>query len=598
MIAVIDGSDRRSPRQTTLSQLGASIVTPAIAAATDEQAAEMRESLDAEESQLMHARLWKWRKKLSTDFVGDIGFFGDSMIAGTPVTAELRPLVTKTFGLAGFCYLEPYESGGATKFTVGTSIFTHWFTGTLVRLTAAAHVATVNLDNAVGVEANTLKLYYVKKPGGGVFKVQTRFNGGTWTDEAAHLTVSTDAAVDGGIISITKTNIRVLWEIRAVWVSGEVDIIGGALYDTRLRGARYGMFAVGGTNLEDNITASTVVTGTIMADIGVDLAMLSHLDGAAGVTDTQGQFQDMINTASGTAPNWLCIGPPVGQNDVEDALRSAQTDAMRSLANTRRDAFWDNRRWAGTSAQAVATGLHDGTSDPHYENLAAANWLPRMFHELGLAETRNTTAGAAATISLNSGGSFRMDDLVPSPVADIAYLGNFAVGGSPGTTGQGFLKLYDSAGPVNNNDWGGFQYTSNLFNFFTGAVARWTIDAGVGRGPYWYHSSSTAATPLGLIGNSFNPILEIHIGKTVVAPGTTAPQTINKTSGRINFAAGETSKVVTCDRCTVNSLPIATVATNDATMKSAIAIAGAGSFTLHANASPTAETAVNWFLIP
>jgi hypothetical protein len=45
-----------------------------------------------------------------------------------------------------------------------------------------------------------------------------------------------------------------------------------------------------------------------------------------------------------------------------------------------------------------------------------------------------------------------------------------------------------------------------------------------------------------------------------------------------------------------NSIIIATVGTNDSTMKSVAAVAAAGSFTLHANAAATAETRVNWFV--
>jgi len=48
---------------------------------------------------------------------------------------------------------------------------------------------------------------------------------------------------------------------------------------------------------------------------------------------------------------------------------------------------------------------------------------------------------------------------------------------------------------------------------------------------------------------------------------------------------------------TSNSVIIATVATNDATMTSVQAVAAAGSFTLHANAAATAETRVNFVAI-
>ena len=72
---------------------------------------------------------------------------------------------------------------------------------------------------------------------------------------------------------------------------------------------------------------------------------------------------------------------------------------------------------------------------------------------------------------------------------------------------------------------------------------------------------------------------------------------INKNAGAVNFAAADASKVVTDSRVTANSIIVATVATNDSTMKSVQAVAAAGSFTLYANAAATAETRVNFLII-
>lgn len=90
---------------------------------------------------------------------------------------------------------------------------------------------------------------------------------------------------------------------------------------------------------------------------------------------------------------------------------------------------------------------------------------------------------------------------------------------------------------------------------------------------------------------------DVALAKTITAGGTTGAQTINKTAGSVNFAAAATSLVVTNNLVTANSVVIATVATNDSTMKSVQAVAGAGSFTLYANAAATAETRVNFLVI-
>jgi hypothetical protein len=90
---------------------------------------------------------------------------------------------------------------------------------------------------------------------------------------------------------------------------------------------------------------------------------------------------------------------------------------------------------------------------------------------------------------------------------------------------------------------------------------------------------------------------DIILDKTVTAVGTTGAQTIDKTVGSVNFSAAATSIVVTNNRVTPSSIIIATVATNDSTMKSVLAVAASGSFTLHANAAATAETRVNFIVI-
>lgn len=90
---------------------------------------------------------------------------------------------------------------------------------------------------------------------------------------------------------------------------------------------------------------------------------------------------------------------------------------------------------------------------------------------------------------------------------------------------------------------------------------------------------------------------DINLDKTITAAGTTGAQTINKTVGSVNFAAAATSLVVTNNRVTASSIIVATVATADATMKSVVAVAAAGSFTLTANAAATAETRVNFIVI-
>lgn len=104
------------------------------------------------------------------------------------------------------------------------------------------------------------------------------------------------------------------------------------------------------------------------------------------------------------------------------------------------------------------------------------------------------------------------------------------------------------------------------------------------------------------LGSAANRWAEVHAlqfltDKTITASGTTGAQTINKIAGSVNFAAAAISLVVTNSLVTANSVIVATVGTNDATMTSVQVVAGAGSFTIHANAAATAETRVDFLVI-
>jgi hypothetical protein len=72
---------------------------------------------------------------------------------------------------------------------------------------------------------------------------------------------------------------------------------------------------------------------------------------------------------------------------------------------------------------------------------------------------------------------------------------------------------------------------------------------------------------------------------------------ISDNIGYVVFAVDDTSKAVSNASVTVNSFVLATVASNDATLKSVVAVAGAGIVTFYANAAATAETRVNYWIL-
>lgn len=109
--------------------------------------------------------------------------------------------------------------------------------------------------------------------------------------------------------------------------------------------------------------------------------------------------------------------------------------------------------------------------------------------------------------------------------------------------------------------------------------------------------SSAGVPTLSATGVAWGIVGDLRLDKTVTASGTNGAQTINKTSGSVNFAAAATSLVVTNSLVTTNSVILATAATNDSTLKSVAVVAAAGSFTLYANAAATSATRVNFLVL-
>ena len=95
---------------------------------------------------------------------------------------------------------------------------------------------------------------------------------------------------------------------------------------------------------------------------------------------------------------------------------------------------------------------------------------------------------------------------------------------------------------------------------------------------------------------NFADTAAINVGKTIIPPGTTGNQTINKLAGRVNIAIGGTSVVVTNSFVTVNSIVLAVANDNDTTAYVKGVVVAAGSFTIRTPAV-TAETAFNFFVI-
>lgn len=253
----------------------------------------------------------------------------------------------------------------------------------------------------------------------------------------------------------------------------------------------------------------------------------------------------------------LVDGTP-GTNDMPGRLTFSTTaDGASTLTERMRITATGNVGIGGTPAPSVQLNLL-GT-------YVSSSNVTRVVNATGTAPT-SSTSEVSGYIS-----NFSTADGIGA-VTVMYHFGAF----------QGTVTGGTRTAPTNQH---GFFADSSL----TGATNNYGFYSNIasGTGCYNFYANGTAA-------NYFAG--DVQLGKTVTVAGTTGAQTINKTIGSVNFAAATTSLVVTNNLVTTSSIITATVGSNDSTMKSVAVVAGAGSFTLYANAAPTAETRVNFHI--
>lgn len=220
-------------------------------------------------------------------------------------------------------------------------------------------------------------------------------------------------------------------------------------------------------------------------------------------------------------------------------------------------------------------------------------------------DSSSTTTGALRTAGgLGVAKKAYFGDTIT--VASKATISNATVGGAIGTSFQNELvNTHITAG-----DWIGTTYrwiagNATTTQAYIGAVVTSSASNGLSDLVFGVKTAAgdavvtekmrLSSTSLTLdTGVNLVAAADVVLGKTITAAGTTGARTINKTTGRVNFAAAATSLVVTNSLATVDSICHVTKATNNATMRLGACVAGAGTLTIYADVAPDAETAVNF----
>jgi hypothetical protein len=336
---------------------------------------------------------------------------------------------------------------------------------------------------------------------------------------------------------------------------GTVPVGDGARYtpQTQIQGSAYGTSALSAT-----LFNSAAAGGG--GSLALNKSNTNTLGGQAVVANGDVLGTVFFNGSDGTnfvrgAQILAAVDGTPGTNDMPGRLAFSTTADGASSPTERMRIDNAGRIGIGTTAPTNTSLRISGV-----QSTSTAYLVDNQF----VAQSTNTASVVGfRTVGYTAASSFTLTNMTHF-LAEQSTIG----AGSALTTQIGFRAGSSLIGATNN------------YGFFS--------DIASGANRWNFYAAGTAA-------NYFAG--DMQLDKTVTAAGTTGAQTINKNAGTVNFAAAATSLVVTNDRVTANSIVIATVATNDTTMKSVIAVAGAGSFTLTANAAATAETRVNWLVI-
>jgi len=320
---------------------------------------------------------------------------------------------------------------------------------------------------------------------------------------------------------------------------------------------RYNLY-MGGT--ADNYLAGSLGIGTATPSTWGKFAVVGASSG--------GQVVASIANTSGTANTQAVLSFDTTNNGFN--VRDSQIRATNNGANqTTLEFYTANGTTPAERMRIDASGnVGIGATPIVYQTLTVS---------------KNLT-GFTSTRGIVSSGQIQSDSTAGS-----AYF--VATSSTQATTfNTTYLELYSASQ-------GTFGVNSTVTNQYGFAAGASLTGATNNYGFYGNIPSGSNRYNLYMPGTAANYLAgDLQLAKTVTAAGATGAQTINKTTGTVNFAAGATSLVVTNSLVTANSIIIATVGSNDTAMKSVAVVAGAGSFTLYANAAAAAETRVNFLI--
>jgi hypothetical protein len=328
--------------------------------------------------------------------------YGDLGTGASPTASATGDVIVNNGG--GVPYNYTYSLSGSYT-DIGTSGTATWARG------------------GATARADTLKVYYIKEPGAGTFKVQLSTDGVSFADESGYTSVSASigSGLQLGIITIAKTVGN--FAIRVVGLTGRVKVLATVFGNTTDNGVIQFHLERGGLGLDQANSMDSGLFTAFMQDLAPDIAFFQMKEGSTFATD----LATHITRFNAALPNmdWVYLQSTPDSGDTGSTGSIWQNAVMRTQAVANGNAVIDLRSPTINYATCVALGwVADGTHPG-----AACN---QMLAEFVIAPALGLLSGVTAPRTGNViNGSVK--------TASFAVSSSYAGGPAPFATNPAFL---------------------------------------------------------------------------------------------------------------------------------------------------------------
>ena len=390
-----------------------------------------------------------------------IFMFSDSMngLGGTSVVTQWSAALARVYGESGTGTSPTMSAAGNTYAGDGSasstaSDYARWPTGRTAATTGAGGTLTFGRGGGVAY-ADKLKVYYVKEPGAGTFKVQTSTDYTNWSDEAGYTNVdASNGTMTLGIISISKTLGN--YAVRIVGLTGTVYFPAVRFLAESVPGVEIYSMALGGLSLTNANLAPASVWGAFIADLAPDICTWEMKEGATSLATDLPTFWTNFTTYKSDS-DWIFFGStPLQTNDADQV---AQNTIVKTHCDTYGLYYLDAYKLFGSSwtvANALgfmADGTHRSASGNGYlaGHMLGLGWFdfPTGLSPNGVRTTQNIETSGSISVfapTYRNGSTPICRQIAHSGNQDIDFQLNRSIYFT--TLAGATLALIDNAGKV------------------------------------------------------------------------------------------------------------------------------------------------------